>query len=644
MKQKIGIVLTLMALLLGIFLGCGGGGGNRGTSGGGTSLAPTGNIEGFLYAASGRAAGISLGLSATPPSGSGALAGVRVTVADSDISATTESNGHFLLKGASAGLRRLHLTTLDGTTADFPLTVLGDTTIQVGTPSITRQQAIDKVKLALGANTTLNTVLLMAPQQPLPTGVAVTPAFEALANDSTHTYTLPTSQWLVYADAYSEAAFGHTVTYYFVDAATAQLSSRTAGSWPDINGASYYGDDARNLSSPDLVQAPTRAAHAQTNRSTESVRLTATPLITRDHVGGCANPMVYTLFIEGENRPDMVKDIARLTGPGGPRFSGATPAQTIGYIAPTSGYVAAKAQIQEKFELLSRIITPCDYLFIYISAHGAPDGSIALRRGPADDGLTTTQLYSFLKLEKDLDFDHCPACHIIVTIQTCFSGKALADLQQHIQQNDVLYKGKKVYLMSACAADELSWVDLKTGSFFGQAFFDAMTSVGGTSGRVSLVNLDIVFSQASAAAQESTKDLVTNDADPKKLRKGEHPQYWARNPPGSEGCDGMGCIVEQEPNNDCPHGTPLQDSYCANGILNGLADKDHYSKYLAPGSYKLTISGLSSVGVYLSLPGKAEQIIPSFSTPIAFTVDTAGNACIGLYNGNGAYQLDLTRQ
>jgi hypothetical protein len=517
----------------GLLASCGGGGGGTGAV-----VNTLGLVEGYAFIPTSGLFTILFGRSATPPVGTQPLSGAGVSVVGQSATATTEANGHFLLRDVPAGLRTLRLTPTGGTASDFPLTVLGGATINVGAPPVSRQVALDSVKQAVALIKPLDQVYVLAPQQPLPAGAVVTPTLgnDQGDDDPALEYQVPAAQWLVYVDLHPHAGFQHRVLYYLVDVETGQVTTREATSWPAVNGLMYYGREDINIASADLVQAPTRAAPGR-SASRPVVVAEWDSRASRDHVPGCTNPQTYALVIQGSIRGDFDTDMSSVANFLNIPLHGA---KVNIYEPPRTTHVDGLQDIKLKFKEICDAATECDTLYIYISSHGNPDGSTDLMQGPHDNGYGVQQDKIRFKAYQELLIEQCKACHIIVHMDTCFSGKALADFQQHIQKFDKAFKGKKVLLLASASADEYGFgrpKPLPPGSWFGQEMLEEFRAlIQAAPGPLFVLTVDQVsqaFDRALPRVKEGTKDELSVHSPE---RYGQNPVKWLRPMEPGETC------------------------------------------------------------------------------------------------------------
>lgn len=515
--RTVATILVVVALL--VLIGCGGGGG-----GGSSSPPPVsriGAIEGFIFSGPGGGPPITLGATATPPSaGLVPLAGASVAVADSTGAATTEANGHFLLRGATAGLRTLRVTPAGGAPADFPVTILGDATIRVGEPTVKRQQAMELVKQAVAQSIPLENAFILGPQQPLPAGVRVAPAMgDDKGEDDPSLVTRPSSpQWFFFVDTESDAYFQHPVRYFFVDAESGNVTIRDATSWPTINSLNYYADRNVNLTSPDMIQAPA-GARSVSSGAPAPAEVKASPVVTRSHEPGLEDPKTFGLLVVGakdlrsfvENRIQ----VQGLIGRGG---------------IPPPGEVRVlelerRETVLRQFEEICSRAGAGDTLVFYLTTHGTKDGGALLAsRDTFEDGSVRAR-QEYIRPE-DFDFSKCRACHILVIVDTCFAGHWKEKLGPKLAG----LQGREAVLMTSSDTAHIAYGFIKNTepSRFTSPVVRAFRGLAGPDG-TQKVDPARVF--------EFAKGELENSEDPD-VRQ-QNPQFFQRVPNPDETCAGV---------------------------------------------------------------------------------------------------------
>ena len=421
----------------------------------------------------------------TPPAGSRPAAGATVSVGA--VSGMTDSAGAFTLEGIPAGLGVLHVSTPAGPIGDFPVTIFGGATAILGAPAVTRAAALAAVKNALSSiPTDPEATIIIGPQEPLPAGTTVAPAYgdgNGRPNASL-TYTAPSEQWFIFVNPDPTLRYTHPVEFFFVDAASGALTKLDERSWPLINGLNYYASSDASVKSPDLMLGPKPRAAAKPLSTTPAPRR-AIAIIrdaryrtsTRtfegaDGQGGArlllaslvapgARPSnlhllprpavpqagttaassggtTYGLVVEGADESDENADISNITQMFG---HGGVPPAYVSFSKPGDsagknklGEPRRKADLLAKFQQQCLAAGPDDTLFLYITAHGIRDGrdGVQLDRSGLDaDG--EPFVYESLS-SSDFDFSKCKACNIIIIIDACYSGAMASGF------NDILEK------------------------------------------------------------------------------------------------------------------------------------------------------------------------------------------------------------
>ncbi|HXQ24967.1 MAG TPA: C13 family peptidase [Candidatus Acidoferrales bacterium] len=444
----------------------------------------TGGLAGVAFLNADSA--VVLGRAQAPPAGASPAVGATVSIGS--VSGKTDGTGAFTLQNIPAGLGVLHVATTAGPTGDFPVTVFGGATANLGAPRMTRAAAVGVVMGALSSITTdPQATIIIGPQEPLPAGTTVAPVYgdDSGQPSAASTYTAPAEQWFIYVDPDATARFQHPVEFFFVDAATGELTKRDVTSWPIINGLSYYGNHDANMKSPDLLSGPKRpsgskptanapAAHGltavirdarygtstrvldSTDRNVRGHLMLASlladrtpflhlPLVARAAVPQPQTPAAssgggttYGMIIEGADESDENADIQNITGlfghggipPASVRFN--KPSESVGLNGP--GRSPRMDALKTQFEQQCLAAGPDDTLFVYITAHGITPGKDGVQldsNGVYKSGDPVT--YETLTANS-FDFSKCRPCRIIIIIDACYSGKMASDF------NDILKK------------------------------------------------------------------------------------------------------------------------------------------------------------------------------------------------------------
>ena len=484
--------------------------------------APTGSVQGYLFAGSGGT--VVLGRSQTPPSGATPIANAALTLEDSPVDAKatvpardgkTDANGFVTFTGVPAGLWALHVPQSGGVAATFALTVIPNATITWGAPTVSRSQALDAARKAIGS-LRAEGAFVLAPQSPLPAGVSITPALGNDDGDADPSLEVKTStvQWFFYADLASGARFQHPTKFVLVDAETGVATAKDESSWPLINGATFYASSTKNIDTPDALMRPPK-------------RPGATPPVTRvvdpagprpgllapygDHVPGCTKATTYSLLIQGSDEGPMEHDIANIES----TFAKGTTE----YLWKPSPGSHPLDEVQRLWKKIQDQATECDSVFIYITAHGTRGGVAKLETDLVSKDGTPALFQSFGA--RTLDFQHCRACHILIIIDACYSGKMLNDFAKILQP----LPGRKATVISAADATHESgaytWWNLKgsTGGAFTNAITDAFS--GGTTDPANAFDKANVEIAGTALTEEIAK---------------QNPQYWTRKLVPGETC------------------------------------------------------------------------------------------------------------
>jgi hypothetical protein len=508
-----------------------------------------GIVEGYVYAPSGAPSAVVLGHTDTPAPGHTPVFGAAVAVEGRAGARSTDASGYFVVDEVAPGLRRLLVTPASGAQVEFPLTVLANATIRVGQPTVGRQQALDIVEQEIDATgrVAIEFTTILGPRQPLPTGTLVEAAL-AGNEDGTEpvvTFRAASPHWFFYVDLIPTARFAHWVTYYFVDAETGLVTTQEQGSWPFINGRSYYADEGVNATSPDLDRTPTRTRLTGLSSAVADTRLSGARLA--DHVPDCTNPRTYVLAIKGFIREDFdtdftrMKDFALRLNAAGRRL----------YEPPQSGgRVDGVEEIKQKFREICSFTTRCDTLIVSIHTHGNPNGTEDLQQGPIDDGEGTKQ--DLVKIRPALvfrdEFKNCPACHLVFVLDTCHSGKALQELQALVTQIPSDFRGKKVQIFASCAADETAHGGNPPdppGSYFLRHFVGELDNIingkGGSANTLSSDEFKSAFDRARPPTIRETDEYNSRwNAQTRMSETSQHPTMWEKPLQPGETCNANG--------------------------------------------------------------------------------------------------------
>ncbi len=548
------------------------------SSGTGAAAMGAGALAGFAFV--GEDNSVSLSRSPAPPPGARAAAGATVGVGS--VSSKTDGAGAFTLTNIPAGLGTLHVATATGPAGDFSVTVFGGATAQLGAPAVTRAAAQAAVMNALATITQdPKATIVIGPQEPLPPGTTVAPAYGDDNGEPSQAlnYTARAEQWFIYVDPDATARYQHPVEFFFVDAATGTLTKMDDMFWPLINGFSYYGSRDADTRSPDLMAGPPvlsgpksaasqlapraraavmrdegdgASAHAL-EAAGRSIRahmvlasMPAAPARTStlnfaargagSQVQTTATPngggTTYALIIEGADESDENADIRNIPGlfghggipPAGIQFS--KPSDLVGLNGP--GRSPRMDEVEADFQKDCAAAQPNDTLFIYITGHGLKNGGVQLDSNGVDkfgDPVTFETLTA-----NRFNFSGCKACHIIIIIDACYSGKMAS------QFNDILKKKGCVNYTIISATDSThesrgipSWYPgVATGGYFTNKLISAFSDQAAAD-PTGTVDLTQAFQTAKAATNSSWLSHVPE----------QNPQIYVQSaPPGCCGTSG----------------------------------------------------------------------------------------------------------
>jgi hypothetical protein len=448
MKAMKGRIFWVLSLLMAVLLiGCGSG--DLASNGDSTDDNGRGSVSGYLFTASDGS--LVLHRTAAPPAGATAARGVLVEVPGQG-SVRTGDNGSFTLTNLLTGI-----TTLKTGSLSVPLTVIADSTIQLGDPPVTRAMAIEEVRRALQMEIMPGQKIdIFALVQPLPIGTAIN---SALSTDAPLHRTVR-EQWFVYVDLEPGPRFSHPVLYYLVDTETAALTKIEADSWPTLNGYSYYRVDGPLTGIPDVVEMAERQGRslnmqAETTEGREPViRLPGT------HGRADEDGKTYLMTVVGDSREDFMADPPRI--PALLTRMGLPPIAVREEVRPWIYGKNASSALISRFNSLASKTRSGDTFIFYLTTHGT-FARMGVNYGP--------KTYSFsLQTEKplpkndpeywgkyyknilfspfNLNFSLCKACRIIIIVDTCYSGNWVPMMMPRLEA----LSGKEVVLMTA--ADE----------------------------------------------------------------------------------------------------------------------------------------------------------------------------------------------
>ncbi|HKW77585.1 MAG TPA: hypothetical protein VJQ09_00720 [Candidatus Limnocylindria bacterium] len=478
-----------------------------------------------------RAGGVALTRDTAAPAGFAPLTGT-VELADATTNTTVASvrpDGTGLAKFANVAAGRYRLRVLTPTPREFPLTLVGGATVRWGSYPVSRAQAVETAKQQAASAIRPDTTLIASPQSPLPAGVVISPALgdDAGAQPAALDTTVAKPSWFFYVDPFTDQKFHHPVKYVLVDAETGQATTKDADSWPALNKASYYRPSDDLAKSADLLLTPSKTPPKSIGPTREQPALARgapapkylSPQ-TFDHVPGCSSATTYALLVqgadEGPQRGDM-DQVKSFFGHGG------IPPASVYQWKPTAGK-SPRDEINAMWAKIKAAATPCDYVFVFVTAHGNRNGLEQLDTDATNKDGSPVGYESWSP--KNLDWNNCRACHITIIIDACYSGRTLNDLKQLFQGRF----GSKVVVMASSDANHESgsygWYDPKgrTGGAFTNALMDAFNAQSAGGANVSLGN---VFDAANTD--------VASTIFSKAIRE-QNPQYWERKLQPGETC------------------------------------------------------------------------------------------------------------
>ena len=510
------------ALVLGLLSNACGGGQPSSTA----RVIPTGAIQGYLFAGTG--GNIALGRTEAVPNGLTPIGSITVTLDETPVDAKptaqsrevkTDATGLASFTGVPAGQWTLHVPRGGGATAAaFTLTIVPNATLIWGAGAVSRADAFALAGKSIGSLPADN-AFVMGPQTPLPAGVTIRPALGNDDGDADASLELKTAgtQWFFYADLAAGSRFQHATKFVLVDAETGAVTAKDESSWPTLNGASYYATHAKNVDSPDALVKPAIRPGATPPVKSRIEPNAARPALLaplEDHVPGCTNPMTYALVIQGSDEGAMENDRDAILDN---VVKGAT--QHVWTPSPGSHPVA---EVQALWAKIQAAATPCDSVVIYITAHGTRGGAAKLDTDLVSKDGIPVDFESFNATT--LNFRNCKACHILIIIDTCYSGRMLNDFAKVLQP----LPGRKATVISATDAAHESgayeWYNLKghTGSAFTNALVDA-------------------YKAGSPSPQRAFDDAnteIAGTAFTSTIQK-QNPQYWTRTLVPGETCSAV---------------------------------------------------------------------------------------------------------
>ncbi|MEM7437496.1 MAG: hypothetical protein AAF436_20250, partial [Myxococcota bacterium] len=401
-----------------------------------------------------------------------------------------DENGCFELDRVAAGLSVLEV---EGA-PDLPITVIGEATINVGSTSFSRSDAILEAERALadrGYPTSRGTWIL-APQQPLPTGVAVDDAMARLGvDDGTPSLaTLSSPSWFIYVDPFPRNFFTHPTLFVLVDADSGDATAFDVTSWPHLNGLVYYGSEQTNASSPDAVSTPLLNALPD---AAEAIELGAA-------LKGEGEGNLLGLVIQGDSRQDFEID-----GESYNRVIQELGGFPLIYTPPPESrqtVIDGKRDILGLLETLNLESGPNDKLVVAFSTHGKPDGTMTLEQGFPKDGATPVKVE--YKID-ELPWDTIKANSIVVIVDTCHAEAVSKPLETLFKGE--AFKDKKIAVVSGTCANEEGGgesrnTDLKPGGYVTNAVIDQLA------GDYCAENVVAKFNDIAEQANRTSKEAM----------------------------------------------------------------------------------------------------------------------------------------
>ncbi len=402
MRIKLAAATALVCTTFFFLTSCGGG------SGGGR-FTGIGKVEGYAFT-DGAGAVVLQRLAAGGP-GLTPVNNASVTV-PGGTPVATNSIGKFRLTGLKAASYKLSVTPSGGAKTDFLVTVVGDATVLVGEPSITRSAAVDQAKLKALTLGPATQVLVVGALSPLPSGTVVKGAMASAGASSDPGMRLASEHWVFMLDRYSDFLYSHPVQYLLIDAATGHETVVDAQSWPLINGVNFFKDQDASLLAGEVAQAPSDVTPAPPTRAAGSGLISP----TRHHVEGCATGgKTWVIQLIGGREYQMSKTYVQMSEMLDHAF-GSTP--NIRTTNDTRGPKDPLQYLNEQMDYIKRNAEPCDTVLIFVYAHGYDGGAFDLEY---NGGFFTTGDLQTLTPDS-FNFDGLKACHLHIYLDGCWSG------------------------------------------------------------------------------------------------------------------------------------------------------------------------------------------------------------------------------
>lgn len=345
-------------------------------------------ITGYVFVPSGGGAPV-LSPKATPPAGYTPAAGATIsflgvsptgtgTLSNGGPSASADADGRYLLSGLHPGLGQIRVTPSGGSPLTAQVTVINGATVEIGAPTITRAAALALAQAQVPAGTDPTSLFILCPQSPLPAGVQVS---QALGNengdqDPTTSTLAPASQWFFYIDPDASLKFTHDMLYIFVDAATGAVTSGPATSFPALNGLRFYDHHDVNFLGADLAIAPAPALLAPGTSFLPAQPAPADPAQV------CCTPKTWAIILQGADENAAAADVTAIQQMFGNSGLPSPTVSTTTIIPPTG--TSPKTQFLAAIAAAKASAQPCDYIFIYVTAHNSVGNAIELEHTQAD--------------------------------------------------------------------------------------------------------------------------------------------------------------------------------------------------------------------------------------------------------------------
>ena len=500
----------------------GGGGGGQVARGAATGVLLKDPVSGALVRAS--------RLRSSPPAAT-PLAGATVRVAGGP-EGRTDADGRFLLENIPAGQRVL---TVEGgglaAPVAVPLTVVGDATVDVGLPPVSREQALDRARAALAAAgiSDPSRPTILSPQQPLPAGVLVVPRLDAARIEAgvAGANTLARASWFFFCDDAVGQPFAHEVQYVYVDCETGETTTETRTSWPTFNAQHFYGRADRHAASPDLVQPGVEAARA----APVPIAPPSAPPVSRTRAE--SDGKLYALLVFGFSEAER-QQIDGKAIPGRAGIPAAVGREE--YVAWDNG--DGSTWLRDRVIAASRALVAeagsRDFLYIDINSHGGltSSGEYVMWLPSPDqtwfDGLIARE--QEMLRPQEMGLEQAVSCRMLIVAGTCSAGNWIDYARQSL---DV--PGKEVTVFCAAPSQRVSWGNLKNG--FGtensRFFREEVGKEGADTGQAGLL---AAAERATARSQTYFHDTILKD-ERFKDREVSYATHWSRTPAEGEDCD-----------------------------------------------------------------------------------------------------------